>query len=1052
MLYYRNQTDETLVMLTLAGEQRAYEALVVKYQKRVISAAVSVTRNNFMAEDAAQDAFATAWMKLNTLQDPKKFPYWVCKIAKNCALNMVSRFRSFLPIDTVSNLTVDDGQYSGPEKLYTLSEEKNGLYQSIGKLPETVKKIIYMHYFEGLSVSEIAERMNIPEGTAKWRLHDGRKRIRKDLCAMDEKYSDTLVRRVMKKVDELMLWQTKNSKSGFEIVYNDVLKEAEELPESREKYCAIADVLMRGWWWIPGEKSEALFSRIKEAALSGENDEVMEFIVTREDFKVYGDARIEFIRDKQIPMLEKTGFVRTLAREWFWLGYSYYKNNQTEKAMEAYRKVLEISDPSNKYYALALRAIDTEKKFFSYLKKDDKTYRIGIKAEELRYIDNRICYWNVEEIGEGHLISTDIDINYIFRNSSLCDGLFFDKNLSVGESYTGSDGTTLTYASDNITVETPCGTFDGCRLWIIKHFDEYSGVSVYKSYYKDGVGIVKHEHKCDGITDVRILKDYNIAGGSGMLPLAAGNTWKYADGYSPDVMQSSLEISVSHLDKASAVISSFYSVERLKYDENSWIDMIEKIRSEYCKTENGKFIICDVSSAIKRAESLARTPVETAHAKTAGSVARRIMETDVNFNPNFTSTGCWNFFSRNYIFRKNDTVLYSSNLRWSFEYKKWTKAYEPLLYNDIYGILYTSANCLWSDEWRIGSAPIIEYMYGDSHIKTEIICEDGGTVATKAGIFENCFKLSMNTTGLAKGLEYRGNSKEYYFADGVGIVRTVNQYNSGALHTVYELTSYKGTGKGYMPFEDGMERRYDAIGLTDGFVGSAEYIYVEDEDGQIAIFSDRTGVQEKLSPVTLYSSIQGEIIEEQLWEGGYYDESRLRHGINNFNIMTHFLGRPSRYWGNPEKAVAWNKYRMQIIEGFGENGEIPRAWLGCYAATCFRTACALFGCGINEEGYEYLERTFDLFKKWDSIPDGEAIEVGNDLIYGGIKVIKGKGIIRLPDGRTEVNYGDDLFSDDISLVHYGLTAAYGWEWFNGVRKEERYLEYVDRAVKTVENR
>lgn len=72
-----------------------------------------------------------------------------------------------------------------PEELYTISEEKNELYQSIGKLPEAVKKIIHMHYFQGLSVSEIVERMNIPEGTAKWRLYDGRKRIRKDLCAMD---------------------------------------------------------------------------------------------------------------------------------------------------------------------------------------------------------------------------------------------------------------------------------------------------------------------------------------------------------------------------------------------------------------------------------------------------------------------------------------------------------------------------------------------------------------------------------------------------------------------------------------------------------------------------------------------------------------------------------------------------------------------------------------------------------------------------------------------------------------------------------------------------
>ena len=50
-----------------------------------------------------------------------------------------------------------------------------------------------------LSIAEIAGRMRISEGTVKWQLHDGRKRIRKGLCAMNEKYNDTLVQRVMKK-------------------------------------------------------------------------------------------------------------------------------------------------------------------------------------------------------------------------------------------------------------------------------------------------------------------------------------------------------------------------------------------------------------------------------------------------------------------------------------------------------------------------------------------------------------------------------------------------------------------------------------------------------------------------------------------------------------------------------------------------------------------------------------------------------------------------------------------------------------------------------------
>lgn len=50
---YRNLNDETLVMLTLAGEQRAYEVLVNRYQKAVIASAFSVTHNSFLAEDNA---------------------------------------------------------------------------------------------------------------------------------------------------------------------------------------------------------------------------------------------------------------------------------------------------------------------------------------------------------------------------------------------------------------------------------------------------------------------------------------------------------------------------------------------------------------------------------------------------------------------------------------------------------------------------------------------------------------------------------------------------------------------------------------------------------------------------------------------------------------------------------------------------------------------------------------------------------------------------------------------------------------------------------------
>ena len=226
----QNYTDETLVMLTLAGDQSAYEKLVIRYQNAVIASAVQITHSRFMAEDAAQDAFVTAWMKLNTLQQPDKFCAWVCRIAKNCALNIVTRYRGFIDFDLVENTEIAEDSRTNPAELYALSEEKEELHKSLGKLPEKVGRIIRMHYFDGLSIVEIADRMRISEGTVKRQLHDGRKRIRKELCAMNETYYDTLVQRVMKKVEELKLWQLKNDKSGFETVYKDVLRDVEELP------------------------------------------------------------------------------------------------------------------------------------------------------------------------------------------------------------------------------------------------------------------------------------------------------------------------------------------------------------------------------------------------------------------------------------------------------------------------------------------------------------------------------------------------------------------------------------------------------------------------------------------------------------------------------------------------------------------------------------------------------------------------------------------------------------------------------------------------------
>ena len=306
--------DETLVLLTLAGDSSSYESLVNRHQAAVIASANRVLHSRYLAEDAAQDAFITAWMKLNHLQSPEKFGAWVCRIAVNCAKNMIVRYRPYLPLDELEEVIADTPD-TDPVHTLAAKETDGAVQNTVSRLPTRVGEIIRMHYLQSLSVAEIAARLGLSEGTVKWQLHDGRRRMRGELCAMNETMNDTLTRRVMKKVEELKRWQYQNSKNGFEEVYRETLSAVEALPESSDtqektKYSAMADVLMRGWWWIPGSKNDALFARIVDAAMAGKNEEVMAFIVTREDSEVYGGAKIEFIRDKQIPRLEKAGFVK----------------------------------------------------------------------------------------------------------------------------------------------------------------------------------------------------------------------------------------------------------------------------------------------------------------------------------------------------------------------------------------------------------------------------------------------------------------------------------------------------------------------------------------------------------------------------------------------------------------------------------------------------------------------------------------------------------------------------------------------------------------------
>ena len=74
---FTDKQDDFLVEMTLLGSNKAYEELVIRYEKKVKGTAYKITKNKFSAEDASQDAFVCAWVKLSSLKDAAKFGSWL---------------------------------------------------------------------------------------------------------------------------------------------------------------------------------------------------------------------------------------------------------------------------------------------------------------------------------------------------------------------------------------------------------------------------------------------------------------------------------------------------------------------------------------------------------------------------------------------------------------------------------------------------------------------------------------------------------------------------------------------------------------------------------------------------------------------------------------------------------------------------------------------------------------------------------------------------------------------------------------------------------------
>ncbi len=162
-----------LVERARRGDREAFASLVHATSDRMYALASRILRDGDLAEDAMQGALITAWRQLPTLRDPDRFEAWVRRLLVHACYAEARRRRTWAA--HVRILPVDGP--AGPDELLSVVD-RDVLDRVFRRLPVEQRAVFVLHHHLGLALTEIAETLEIPDGTARSRLHYATRTLR----------------------------------------------------------------------------------------------------------------------------------------------------------------------------------------------------------------------------------------------------------------------------------------------------------------------------------------------------------------------------------------------------------------------------------------------------------------------------------------------------------------------------------------------------------------------------------------------------------------------------------------------------------------------------------------------------------------------------------------------------------------------------------------------------------------------------------------------------------------------------------------------------------
>ena len=194
----QSRTTDQLIESCLRGDQSAWDEIVQKNWRRVFNVAYKFVGRHEEAEDLSQEIFLKLYRALHTFDRRANFQTWLISISRNLCID---HYRSVRRERETVDRHVDAADLSptapGPDALSRLHrrDRRDLLRLGMLALPDTLRTAVLLRDIQDLSYQEIAERLDLPEGTVKSRINRGRKELARRIVQLEREQADSVVPR-----------------------------------------------------------------------------------------------------------------------------------------------------------------------------------------------------------------------------------------------------------------------------------------------------------------------------------------------------------------------------------------------------------------------------------------------------------------------------------------------------------------------------------------------------------------------------------------------------------------------------------------------------------------------------------------------------------------------------------------------------------------------------------------------------------------------------------------------------------------------------------------